>query len=157
MLILFDIDGTLADISHRLHFVKHPPHVEGEWIDWTPDWDSFHDPEQVAKDLPIPEMVQIHNTLETANHEIHYVTGRPIELWDTTDSWLTANLIRSSPDLWMRPSGDHRPDYQIKEEILETIKTDYCMPDLAIDDRQQVVDMWRSHGIRTLQCAKGDF
>jgi len=27
----------------------------------------------------------------------------------------------------------------------------------ALDDRQQVVDMWRERGIRCLQVAKGDF
>lgn len=57
----------------------------------------------------------------------------------------------------MRATGDHRPDYQVKADILAQIEEQSFSPVFAIDDRTQVVDMWRAHGIRTLQCAKGDY
>ena len=52
--VVFDIDGTLADARHRLHFIKAPDmqsHDPSE--NWRPDWDSFLSEEQVMQDVPI--------------------------------------------------------------------------------------------------------
>lgn len=57
----------------------------------------------------------------------------------------------------MRRSGDFRPDYIVKEVILDfEILTRYT-PYIIIDDRDQVVKMWRRRGYTCLQCAPGDF
>ena len=58
----------------------------------------------------------------------------------------------------MRQEGDYRPDYEVKLEIYEN----YIVPlgyhiDFALDDRNQIVDMWRSIGIKTLQVEPGNF
>lgn len=53
----------------------------------------------------------------------------------------------------MRAAGDYRQDAIVKAEILEQILADGYEPFLVVDDRPQVVDMWRSYGIVTLQCA----
>lgn len=48
-IIIFDLDGTLADIRHRRHFVENPNKKYGLDIrlsddeeKWNPDWDAFH-------------------------------------------------------------------------------------------------------------------
>ena len=51
---------------------------------------------------------------------------------------------------------DHRIHY-IKKEIYRHLIKPYYDVLFAIDDRQQVVDLWRDEGLVCLQCAKGDY
>lgn len=62
-----------------------------------------------------------------------------------------------NPILYMRAEGDHRPDWVVKKELfLNEICKKYDVK-LVIDDRQQVVDMWRSLGLTCFQVAEGNF
>ena len=181
MLIVFDIDGTLANIEHRLHFIKEP---EG-WYGlppgaWKPDWESFNS--NVKNDLPISEMINLCNTfLSDEDHSVIFATGRMETSRADTEEWLSTHTqirLKSSegcytgshghytgfedvfnrPLLFMRKEGDHRPDYKVKREMLIGIQAHFHQrPDMVFDDRQQVVDMWREVGIRCCQVAKGDF
>jgi len=60
----------------------------------------------------------------------------------------------------MRPDGDMTPDDIFKEKVLHIIQEQIGGIDLVFDDRNRVVDMWRSHGIPVLQVTdrvQGDF
>jgi|TARA_R110000823_G_scaffold205986_1_gene336775 hypothetical protein len=60
----------------------------------------------------------------------------------------------------MRPNKQRSvPDYEIKQGMLDGILNHVSKENIlyAVDDRQQVVDMWRSNGITCLQCAVGNF
>ena len=57
----------------------------------------------------------------------------------------------------MRKSGDRRPDHVVKRELLRAIQGDGFEPTMAIEDRVQVVDMWRGQGLICLQCGPGKF
>ena len=57
----------------------------------------------------------------------------------------------------MRVDGDHRPDYLVKREAIERLRANGWDPVLAIEDRRQVVDMYRAEGLICLQCAEGNF
>jgi hypothetical protein len=57
----------------------------------------------------------------------------------------------------MRKSGDYRKDYEVKKEIYETYIKDKFNVLCVLDDRQSVVDMWRSLGLTCLQVNYGDF
>jgi hypothetical protein len=59
--------------------------------------------------------------------------------------------------LFMRKDGDHRPDHQVKSNILDDILAKGWDPIMAFDDRKQVVEMWRARGIVCAQVAPGDF
>jgi hypothetical protein len=89
------------------------------------------------------------------------VSGREDSCRDDTVKWLKkykiAPPIPSAKWLFMRRTGDYRPDFMIKEEIYhEHIELFYDVV-ACFDDRQQIVDMWRSLGLTCLQVAKGDF
>jgi len=57
----------------------------------------------------------------------------------------------------MRSQGDTRPDEIVKREIYEEhIKPLYNV-DFVLDDRNKVVKMWRSLGLKVLQVAEGNF
>lgn len=141
--VIFDIDGTLADLEHRR---KH-----------LPDWGKFF--ADMHLDTPITPVVRLQKDIRSMGKIIILCTGRPEEHRRTTEVWLKDNLI-GWDYLFMRPSGDYRSDVIVKREILhEKIRGE--MPsieiDYVVDDRQCVVDMWREEGLVCLQCAPGDF
>jgi chromosome condensin MukBEF MukE localization factor len=58
--------------------------------------------------------------------------------------------------LYMRPANNTEPDYVIKQRIYdEHLSREKVL--FVLDDRKQVVDMWRSNGLTVLQCADGNF
>ena len=158
MIYIFDIDGTIADISHRLHFIGAE---NGGFTPYTAkkDWYGFF--KAAVDDRPIEETLQIARALAIAGHDIVYSTGRMESIRDITEDWL---MDVSSPvgEVYMRKLNDHREDSVVKSELLDIIISNRrnCRNSViggAFEDRQQVVDMYRARGIRVFQVAKGDF
>lgn len=145
MMYLVDIDGTIADLSHRLHFIAQKP----------TDWAGFF--AACPNDKPIPEVILTINLLRAAGAFIVFVTGRSSEVWEQTDAWLKEHVGFSSP-VYMRKAGDHRQDNIVKGELLDLILETYGDNIAGVfDDRKQVVDMYRSRGLRVFQVADGNF
>ena len=143
--VLFDIDGTLADIGHRRS------HLDGE----RPDWKSFN--KATGDDTPNEPVVSLYRTLwNSGEFELILVTGRNERFRDVTEQWLAWNEIPFGK-LLMRANRDSRADHIIKEEILHDLLASGRQIAFTVDDRQQVVDMWRRNGITCLQCDVGDF
>jgi hypothetical protein len=59
--------------------------------------------------------------------------------------------------LVMRKHEDNRPDNVVKLEIFNQLYRDEFNVKLVLDDRDQVVRMWRSLGLTCLQVAEGNF
>lgn len=137
MSILVDIDGTIADNSHRQHFVSG---VEKDW----PRFFAAMGDDQVIH--PVANLVK---DLWRSNRVI-LCTGRPAEYRVATISWLQRHFIPFT-ELYMRKSGDHRPDDIVKKELYDQMLADGHSPKLVIDDRTSVVKMWRELGLVCLQ------
>lgn len=152
-IVIFDIDGTLTNIEHRLCYIKDPREPNST-AGWRPDWDAFH--AACVDDAPIPEIVAVARALHEAGHVLFAVSGRMDTVRCQTRAWLETQRIFFDA-LYMRIEGDYRPDYEVKREFLWAIRAAGCNPILAFDDRQQVVDMWRSEGVRCCQVAPGNF
>jgi hypothetical protein len=163
MLIAFDLDGTICDLSHRLHYVKpkqNQPDRVGPATPFKPDWDAFF--EACDMDMPICEIVELCNDLIESGNKIIFVSGRNSVVREKTLDWLVENIYYSrkflDKILYMRSQNDRRPDYLVKYDLLTKIISDYGKkPELIFDDRQQVVDMFRKEGIRVCQVAPGQF
>lgn len=141
--ILFDIDGTVANLSHRLHFIQNGMN----------DWDSFN--AGIPGDKPIMEAVWLQNQLRVhSGFPIIFASGRSENERKDTQKQLQ-HFGCYYEKLYMRPAGDKRADYIIKREILDQIREDGYEPYIVIDDRQSVVDMWRDNGLFVLQCDPG--
>ena len=150
MIYIFDIDGTLADVSHRLHYIT------GE----TKDWDAFF--AACGDDKPIFEVITVARALESAGQAIVYSTGRTEKVRGITVEWLQKFRLPTPQRVYMRKDGDHREDNEVKAELLDQITRHYShLVGYTIggvfEDRQQVVDMYRARGLRVFQVAKGDF
>lgn len=148
---IVDIDGTIADASHRMH------HIAGEFDNQgmvkPKDWDAFFD--ACVDDEPIPHMVRLMDAL-VMHEDVLLVTGRSDRVRDLTEAWLKKYNI-CHEKLYMRKAGDHRPDDVVKSELLDQILADGYQPVFAFDDRNRVVKMWRERGVPCAQVADGDF
>lgn len=149
--IVFDIDGTLANIEHRLSFIQCPPK----------NWEAFA--AGIPLDEPIDEIILINRMIATARAvpnetwvEIVLCSGRSEDSREATEGWLEAFGIAYDM-LYMRSSGDYRQDFIVKDELRRRMIREGFNPILVFDDRQQVVDMWRAAGIRVAQVAPGKF
>lgn len=142
---IFDLDGTIANCSHRLHYIQKKPK----------DWKAFY--AACMNDAPIWPVILVLKSL-AATDSIVYSTGRSEECRHQTITWLK-ELRLPSHSLYMRKEGDYREDFIVKAELLEQIKKDHPYREIggAFEDRQQVVDMYRAKGIKVFQVAKGDF
>lgn len=145
MAYIFDIDGTLADCSHRLHYIT------GE----NKDWDSFY--KDCINDKPILPVVELAHTLQMFHSKVIFVTGRPEKYMEETLDWLCDQFNTNSAILMMRKDDDHRPDYIVKKEIYEEYIKDYYFIEGVFEDRKQCVDMWRSLGLTCYQVADGNY
>jgi hypothetical protein len=143
-IIVCDIDGTIADIEHRRHFVRTKPR----------NWPAFN--KAMVHDTPHTDIIWLYKLMQDADCTMLIASGRGEEDRAKTESWLAAQDIKWVK-LYMRPAKDSRRDDIIKAEILEQIRTEFGEPYMWIDDRQQVVDAIRAAGIRVLQVAPGDF
>jgi uncharacterized HAD superfamily protein len=130
---IVDIDGTIADVNHRLHFVRGRGRK-----DWKRFFNAMHE------DRPIPKVIDWVRAL-AKDHEIVLVTGRPEEYRDVTERWLRENDVPYAR-LLMRGLGDRRQDVVTKSELVSTL--DRNRIDLAIDDRPPVCEAYRAMGIR---------
>lgn len=151
-LIICDLDGTLADCSHRRHHVENKPK----------NWDAFYAGVEEDKHVS-PVRILLENLLEGTpdglnKFNIAFVTGRPERCRADTARWLLyeCDLAHYQYALYMRKDGDFRADYIVKQEILDAhIDKDRVL--FVLDDRKQVVDMWRRNGLVCFQVAPGDF
>jgi len=145
--VIIDLDGTLCNIEHRKKYIDGSLGKK--------DWDKFY--KGCGNDFPND---WCKNIVENIDATILLVTGRPSDYSFETKEWLDNYIFYTKSEvleLFMRKSGDYRADYVIKKEIYEDkIKDNYDIL-FAIDDRQQVVDMWRELGIVCLQCDEGKF
>ena len=145
-IIIFDLDGTLALIDHRRHFLEKN------------DWKSFFD--NCHKDLPNTSVISLWNLFlkDGRLNDLYIFSGRCESVKDKTLFWLKNNLSCCFYDnIRMRPKGNSTPDDKLKELWLDEILSQGKEVEMVFDDRQKVVDMWRRRGITCFQVAKGDF
>ena len=142
--IIFDIDGTLIDISHRLHLIKKTP----------PDWEEFRNPLQKRWDEPRMPIINIAVALEKAGHNLLFCSGRrESEREDTLES--LSRFFRPMPLLCMRKDKDFREDTKVKADMLETLRNQGFNPVMAFDDRPSVIRMWKEHGLTVADVGNG--
>jgi hypothetical protein len=178
-MIIFDLDGTLADCEHRKHYIlatqskEHLAFHENKWwhVDenhqptkkWHPDWQAFY--EACDKDEPIKPVLDafIHLTQgEPFNHDVQVWSGRCESVRKKTLNWLV-NLTGYLEDkmywdrrLKMRPVGDSTPDEELKERWLDEAIAEGKTIDFVFDDRPKVVRFWRRRGIFVFNCCQHD-
>lgn len=140
---IFDLDGTLANITHRLHLIEQEK----------PDWNAFN--AACVQDEYKWRIGDMLRAFKECGRSIAIFTGRDETYRKPTEDWLKGRRIEYDL-LAMRPAKDYRSDTIIKKEMFDKYfkKEDIW---LVVDDRDKVVQMWRDLGLTVLQCQKGDY
>lgn len=142
--IIIDLDGTLANINERRNALGTHK-----------NFNLFYS--NIPKDKLNVWCKEIINKFKQ-DHKIILVTGREEieEVKIDTNKWLIKNDIHYDK-IFFRKLNDNRRDSIIKEEIYENnIKEKYKIL-FVVDDRKQVVEMWRDKGLTCLHCNWGNF
>ena len=107
--IICDIDGVLAWIDHRLHYMKEK------------DYENFYSVASLSGDLPISAGKGLLKALQGPHaFKTVLVTGRPERTREATVNWLEKQGIFFD-DLVMRKDGDYRPSPIVKVEAVTRI------------------------------------
>ncbi|GAB4047776.1 phosphatase domain-containing protein [Spirosoma litoris] len=136
--VLVDIDGTVAKRGDRSPF----------------DW------RRVGIDTPKWPIINLVKSLQASGYTIIFLSGRDAVCRPETTGWLNHYFGWKAEDyqLFMRPQQDNRKDVDIKYELFEQHILGHYYVELVVDDRQQVVDMWRRQlGLTCVQVNYGDF
>jgi FMN phosphatase YigB (HAD superfamily) len=145
--VIFDVDGTLLDIQHRVPLIRPTNGMPK-------DWKAFR--AAASEDRQIWAVFQILAALAMVGHRVIIVTGRMESERPLLEQKIGTYLVENVPIL-MRTEDDFREDYVVKREILHSLRERGYKPEVAFDDRRQVVDMWREEGLICCQVAPGDF
>jgi len=138
---IVDIDGTLALMKG----------VRGPF-----EWDKVH------LDNPNQWVIDLVKDIQARHLDWHTIimSGRlgSETCEQLTRQWLTSNGIVYT-NLFMRPSDrEFDKDCIIKKDLYEQYVKPHHNVQFVIDDRDQVVKMWRNElGLKVLQVAEGDF
>lgn len=137
---LVDVDGTLALMGERGPFEWH----------------------RVGEDAPNPSVIALVRSLASGDGvsdvtpTIIVMSGRDEVCRPATEVWLAEHLERFD-HLFMRPAGDNRKDSIVKQELFDAHVRGRWNVRGVVDDRAQVVAMWRAMGLMCAQVAEGDF
>jgi hypothetical protein len=133
--IIVDIDGTLAKMNGRSPY------------DWS----------RVGEDESVEAVVNAVKAAYDFGREVIVMSGRDGSCRDITIEWLLKYLPGMNVALFMREAGDSRADNIVKLELFDKFVRENYDIEYVLDDRDQVVRMWRSIGLPTFQVAEGAF
>lgn len=143
--VVFDVDGTLANCEHRLHHLTSAPKR----------WSEFF---AEQKNDPVNEPVaKLFRALRAAGMEIIVLTARPAQFYAETEEWLNRHDLGGYSRLILRNPGDRRNDQYVKKDVLDQLRSEGIQVAFAVEDRARVCAMWRDNGVTCLQVAEGNF
>lgn len=147
--IICDIDGTLALMGDRDPF----------------DWPRVGED---AVNTPVAGLLELIESFESLcldravsrvnEPQVIFLSARDEVCRPETEAWLSAAGFSTAwRKLYMRPEGDNRRDSIVKLELFDRyIRPNYDVQ-FVLDDRDQVVEMWRGLGLACFQVAPGAF
>lgn len=148
-IVIADLDGTIALIEHRRHWLdaeRHPELTSDE------RWRRFF--AGCVGDKANWPVINTLRALAFSGYDIHIFSGRSDEVRKQTHDWLYDFNVPYDL-LKMRPADDRTKDEILKEQWIQ----EYDLSEIlcVFDDRSCVVEMWRRLGLTCFQVAPGDF
>ena len=146
--IIFDVDGTIADVEHRRHLVNGDKGFK-------PDWNAFRN--ATFDDTPVQWVCDIAKRYIAQGDNVAFFSARNESEREVTEKQISEWIGDNHQGLFLRPNGDFRRDDEFKSELADKFEELGGKIDLVFDDRNQVVEMWRNRGTLVVQVAEGDF
>lgn len=164
--VICDLDGTIAlDVGRAYHL--HPPHREGCS---TPEltaqvrcdscgrpprnWEAYYS--ECGGDQPNWPVIDVLRLLWEDGYNIRILTGRRASTQAITEKWLREHAVPYHT-LRMRPEGERLDDHILKLRWADEMGYFPSNVHIIFEDRQRVVDAWRSAGYTCFQVAPGNF
>lgn len=133
--VIVDIDGTVAKMADR----------------------SPYDMTRLGEDTPNTPVITVVRALRDSGLGLLFMSGRTEDGREATEAWLDEHVGGPYIGPFMRAVGDRRRDDEMKAELFDqNVRGAYDVA-LVVDDRDQVVRMWRAMGLVCLQVAPGAF
>ena len=143
--VIFDVDGTIADVEHRRHFVSGG----------NKDWSSFR--KETVNDTPVEWVCDIAKRFIAQGDEVAFFSARNESEREITEKQISEWIGDNHKGVFLRPNDDFRCDAEFKSDLADQFEELGGKIDLVFDDRNKVVDMWRNRGTTCVQVAEGDF
>ena len=140
--VIFDMDGTLADVSSIRHHLTKYDETKRTVVK---HFHRFH-----AESVSVPPHDHVVNSAQMAHmlgHAVLVVTARK-HMWRHHTAWWLALHNVPSDMLMMRGNEDNRKDYEVKKDMLDTLRKAYDIIH-AWDDNINIIRLWQENGIPT--------
>jgi len=121
--IIFDVDGTIADVEHRRHFVSQKP----------ADWKSFR--EQTKFDTPVEWVCDIAKRFIAQGDNVAFFSARNESEREITEKQISEWIGKGHQGLFLRPDGDFRRDDEFKSDLADKFEEVGGKIDIVFDDR----------------------
>lgn len=144
--VICDLDGTLCDANHRVHYVEKQPK----------NWAKFF--AEAFKDKVNTWCLDMMKNYQAQGIEVLFVTGRHEGLVNSTIGWIYTHTpfeAELHTNLFMRGEGDFREDTIIKQEIYDKVIAPKYEIIMAVDDKSSIIKMWESYNIPVIYCGPG--
>lgn len=142
--VIYDLDGTLSDGTHRLKFLPTKDlHLTESWIEFN---------RMCVGDSPIRDTIDVMNAMYDAGFYVIVLTGRSDIVKAESVKWLKDNGARYHL-LEMRKQSDNRKDTIIKEEFLRE-RVGLANIVACWDDSENVISHLRALGLTVYQVCK---
>ena len=149
MIVIFDLDGTLALIEKRRALsTKNNQKL---------DWDVFFDPKNIELDVPNNPVIKALDSFKKNGYLIYIMSGRLDTTRVATIKWLKKHKIVYDR-LWMRGNSSKEKyisDVELKQNWLRSVGAENVL--CVFDDRAKLVEMWRKNGLTCFQVDEGNF
>ena len=132
--VVFDIDGTLLDETHRKHLRD-----EKKWNEYFQECD---------KDTPIYEIIELTHFYKNKGFDIHIMSGRSDIILDKTiDSLKKYNIVYDK--IRLRSNNNHTPDYLVKPSwVKKEIGVERV--EIIFDNDERVIENFNKLNIKTI-------
>lgn len=146
-LVVFDLDGTLADCDHRLHHIRPDPShdpVTGKRVKRR--YDLFH--HACVDDTPIGPVCDFYkHFVADPDTTVVVLSGRDFATHDKTVNWFSQHGLPMPDELLLKTGDQNLPDVEQKRVAADRLEAKYGKPiALVFEDRARVVQMWKDRG-----------
>lgn len=140
--MIFDMDGTLADVSSIVHHLNKPLNqMKIEALD------LYH---ELSVDVPpVEKIVKATHSAHDLGYAVLIVTARRQKYMDLTGEFICKNDIYCDV-LFMREDDDDSSDYDLKRKILSKIRWMGFDVERAYDDNLEIIKLWKEEGIEVI-------
>ena len=137
--VVFDLDGTLCDVTHRLKYIQSFPKQR----------ELFHS--SCIGDGVNHRVFELYELFRNSGYSMVLLTCRPKKYEHLTKEWLDSNGVKY--DMLISSDKKELTDAKAKRFYKENVIEPEYEIAFAVDDRKSVIDMWREIGITCLDVA----